>query len=185
MDVYGYHALLCRGSTFARHQIVRNALFELAAMARFSPIKDAPVQCLGRSGHSGLTHMFRPADILLAGDDFPQDCVDVTVVCPLSSRITADIVIGKKVNISEADKYRKHQEACETASFGFKAFAIDVFGVVATRSLQLLYRIRNAMVRSAGYPPRMATAICHRRISLAVQMGVARQAVTQLIPVSD
>jgi hypothetical protein len=185
MDVYGYHALLCRGNTFARHQIVRNALFDLAVMARFSPIKDGPVQCLGRSGHSGLTHMFRPADILLAGDDFAQDCVDVTVVCPLSSRITTDIVIGKKVNNSEADKYRKHQEACENASFGFKAFAIDVFGVVATRSLQFLYRIRNAMVRSAGYSPRMATAICHRRISLAVQMGVARQAVTQLIPVSD
>jgi hypothetical protein len=185
MDVYGYHALSCRGGTFARHQIVRDALFDLALMARFSPVKDAPVKCLGGSGHSGLTHMYRPADILMAGDDFDQDCVDVTVVCPLSSRITADIEIGKKVNHSEAEKYRKHQEACENSFFGFKAFAIDVFGVVATQSLQLLYRIRNAMVRSAGYPPRKATAICHRRISLAVQMGVARQAVAQLIPVSE
>jgi hypothetical protein len=185
MDVYGYHALSCRGGTFDRHQIVRNALFDLATMARFSPVKDAPVQCLGRSRHSVQTHMFRPADILLEGDDYPRDCVDVTVVSPLPSHITADIVIGKKVNSSEEDKYRKHQEACENVNFGFKAFAIDVFGVVATRSLQLLHRIRNAMARTAGYPLRKATAICHRRISLAVQMGVARQAVTQQIPVSE
>jgi hypothetical protein len=44
------------------------------------------------------------------------------------------------------------------------SFAIDVFGVTGTRSLQLLYRIRNAIVRTSGQPMRKATAICHRRI---------------------
>jgi hypothetical protein len=188
MDRFGYHALICRGKQrFERHQTVRDALFDLAAMARFAPVKDAPVRCLGHSSYSGLTHGFRPADVLIAGDDFAQDCVDVTVVCPFTTTMTggAALVIGKKVNDSEEDKYRKHQEACENASYGFKAFAIDVFGVMGTRSLQLLYRIRNAMVRTSGHPMRKATAICHRRISLAVQKGVARQVLAQLEPMSE
>jgi hypothetical protein len=188
MDRFGYHALICRGKQrFERHQTVRDALFDLAAMARFAPTKDAPVRCLGRSSYSGLTHAFRPADILLAGDDFAQDCADVTVVCPFSTTMTggAALVIGKKVNDAEEEKYRKHQEACENASYGFKAFAIDVFGVMGNRSLQFLYRIRNAIVRASGHHMRKATAICHRRISMAVQKGVARQVVAQLDPMSE
>jgi hypothetical protein len=188
MDIYGYHALICRGKQrFERHQTVRDALYDLAVMARFTPVKDATVRCLGRSSRTGLTHAFRPADILLAGDDFEQDCVDVTVVCPFTTTMTggAPLVIGKKVNDSEEEKYRKNLEACENASYGFKAFAIDVFGVTGTRSLQLLYRIRNAIVRTSGQPMRKATAICHRRISISVQKGVARQVLTQFEPVPE
>jgi hypothetical protein len=188
MDVFGYHSAICHGrERFARHQNVRDALSDLASMARFSPINDANVKCLGFDPYSRQTHGYRPADILMAGDSFERDCVDVTVVCPFATSMTggAPIPIGKKVNAAEADKYRKHEEACKNASFGFKAFAIDVFGVTATRSLELLYRIRNAIVRTTGTSMGTATAICHRRISIALQRSVARQVLAQLAPVPD
>ena len=44
MDVYGYHSLVCRGTG---HNLVRDALFDLMVKARFNPVKDAPVCCLG------------------------------------------------------------------------------------------------------------------------------------------
>jgi len=186
MDIYGYHALICRGKQrFERHQTVRDALYDLATLARFNPVKDAPVRCLGRSA-SGTTQAFRPADLLISGDDFAQDCVDVTVVCPFSTVMTGGgaLVIGKKVDEAEDNKFHKHQEACENASYGFKTFAIDVFGVVGSRSLGLLNRIRNAIVRATGQPSMKATAICYRKMSLAVQKGVARQVLAQFEPVS-
>jgi hypothetical protein len=145
-------------------------------MARFSPMKDAPVQCLGKQ--QGVA--YRPADILLAGDDYTQDCVDVCVVSPLSLRMASDVVIGQKVEEAERAKYQKHEEACHNAAYGFKAFAVDVFGIVAKKSFKFLNRIRNAMARATGRPRWLATAICYRRISMSIQLGVTRQIVAQL-----
>jgi hypothetical protein len=173
LDIYGYHTFN-HGHLFARHQIVRDALHYLAGKAGFHPRRDAQVYCLGMSGTK-----LRPADILMSGDDYAEDCIDVTVVSPIPSTITSEIKIGNKVEASELAKYRKHELACENAAYGFKAFAVDVFGVIAKRSLHLLHRIRNSMVRSSGYPDWLATAVCYRRISIAVQIAVARRTVAQ------
>jgi hypothetical protein len=173
LDVFGYHALVCRGHFLPRHNLVRDALFDLTLKARFAPQKDAPVTCLGfRSGQAAA---FRPADLLVAGDDFDQDCVDVTVVSPLVTNNQPEVVVGKKAEEAEKKKYQKHQEACENAGFGFKAFAMDVFGVLAEQSLKFLKRVCSKLMREADYPKYMASAICYRRISFSVQLGVARQ----------
>jgi hypothetical protein len=79
MDIYGYHALACHGKLMInRHNLLRDALYDLCSMARFHPVKDADVHCLG-TRNNGTSATFRPADLLIAGDDFHQDCVDVTV----------------------------------------------------------------------------------------------------------
>jgi hypothetical protein len=171
LDIYGYHPLN-HGNLFARHQTVRDALYDLASKAGFHPRKDAEVFCLGMNGARQ-----RPADILMSGDDYAEDCIDVTVVSPLPATITAEIKIGQKVEAAELAKYRKHELACENASYGFRAFAVDVFGVFAKRSLNLLHRIRNSLMRKTGYPEWLATAVCYRRISIAVQIAVARRVV--------
>jgi hypothetical protein len=46
LDVFGYHALVCKSHFLHRHNLVRDALFDLTLKARFAPMKDAPVTCL-------------------------------------------------------------------------------------------------------------------------------------------
>jgi hypothetical protein len=153
--------------------LVRDALFDLLLKARFNPVKDAPVTCLGH--RSGQPAALRPADILMAGDDFDRDCVDVTVVSQLVTNNQPEVAVGKSAEQAETRKYNKHQAACEQAGFGFKAFAADVFGVLTGRSHGLLRRIIKRLVREVGYPKYKATAMCLRRVSFAIQLGVARQ----------
>jgi len=178
MDEHGYHALFCTGKTFFdRHQTVRDALYDLAVLAGFHPVKDAYVECLGWNGAR-----LRPADLKISGDgDFAFDCVDVTVVCPFSSteRSTGDLVVGKKAKNAEEQKYHKHEEACHNAAYGFKAFSMEVFGALGTRSMELLNRIRKAMVRT-GHAGKKATAICYRKTSIALQRGIVRQVLAHL-----
>jgi hypothetical protein len=126
---------------------------------------------------------FRPADLLISGDDFDRDCVDVTVVSPIITNNQPEVVVGKKAEEAERRKYTKHQAACENSGFGFKAFATDVFGVVTSSSMKLLHRICSRLVREADYPAYMASAICLRRVSFSVQLGVARMFVGCRAPV--
>ena len=136
MDIYGYHALVCKGHLLSRHNTVRDALYDLMVKARFNPMKDAPVTCLGMQ--SGRPTAFRPADILMAGDDFDRDCVDVTVVSPLVTNHQRVVEVGKAAQAAEDRKFAKHRAACEMAGLGFKAFALDVlFKAFMARSLEL------------------------------------------------
>jgi hypothetical protein len=173
MDEFGYHALVCRGHLLPRHNLVRDALFDLLQKAKFHPVKDAPVTCLGLK--QGRVAHYRPADLLIAGDDYERECLDVTVVSPLITSNQPVVVPGAKAELEGRHKHQKHQRPCEESGFGFRAFAIDVFGVPAAESLSFLHRIVSKLVREADYPQYMASAIVFRRISIAVQIGVARQ----------
>jgi hypothetical protein len=173
MDIYGYHALVCRGHQLPRHNTVRDALYDLLFKARFDPVKDAPVTCLGMQ--NGRPAAFRPADILMAGDDFDRDCVDVTVVSPLVSNRQPAVVVGRAATRAAARKVAKHSAACERAGLGFKAFAVDVFGVMSADTRRFVYRVRNRLMRETCCAEYKATAICFRRISFSIQLGVARE----------
>jgi hypothetical protein len=178
MDVYGYHALVCRGHMLGRHNMVRDALYDLLVKARFDPVKDAPVTCLGMQ--SGRPTAFRPADILMAGDDFDRDCVDVTVVSPLVTNNQPVVEVGKKAQQAEDLKVRKHLAACEMAGLGFKTFALDVFGVMGRESKKLLERVCRRLEREIGCAKHTAWSICYRRIGIALQKGVAEQLLASL-----
>ena len=88
------------------------------------------------------------------------------------------VEVGKKAQEAEDRKVRKHGAACEAAGYGFKAFALDVFGVLGRGSKRLLDRVCKRIVRETGYEEYKATAICYRRISMAVQQGIAEQLLT-------
>ena len=76
---------------------------------------------------------------------------------------------------AESRKFEKHFLACEAAGFGFHAFAIDVFGVMGPKSKLLFNRVIEKMIRETCCAKYKAKAICQRRISMAVQLGVSRQ----------
>ena len=166
MDPYGYHALVCRGHQLPRHNTVRDALFDLMKFGRFEPKRDAPVTCLGY--RSDRPTQLKPADLLMAGEDYEHDCVDVTVVSPLVTNNQAEIVVGHSAQQAERRKHEKHAAACEAAGFGFLAFAVDVFGVLAPEAKELLKRVYQKIIRETGMAPHKAISICQRRISISV-----------------
>jgi hypothetical protein len=133
MDLFGYHAINCRGSHFARHEGVVNALFLLAFDACLQPVKNAFVQCLGLSTKGSIV-AYRPADILMHWNEFiRKTCVDVTVVSPIKSTMAENFIVGKDAKKAEDDKHAKHDDACNVAGFDFMPFAVDVFGVSRLR----------------------------------------------------
>jgi len=173
MDRYGYHALVCRGHMSDRHDIVRNSLIDLMRLAGFNPIREAGVTCLGTQ--SNRPTLFRPADILCSGDDFDKDCVDVTVVSPLTSNNQNVVKPGFKAQKAESLKIKKHMLACEEAGYGFKPFAVDIFGIMADETKVLFRRVINSIARRCGYETWKAQTIAKRKLSIAIQIGLSRQ----------
>jgi hypothetical protein len=156
-----------------RHDLVRDALFDLSRVAGFSPIKDGPVQCLGES-NNGI-HLFRPADLLIRGDDFGHSCVDVTVVSPFSQPFPRGYVFGKAAAVAELNKINKHRQPCLMASYGFHPFAVDVFGSMGAESMVFIKRLASAFALASSQLYSYCLSLCYRRVSFALQLGLARQ----------
>jgi hypothetical protein len=197
MDAFGYHAINCRGSHFARHEIVVKALHSLAVEAGIQSKIGVPLQCLGlnwrttsslsSSPSSSTTTTtlpltaFRPADVLMTLNEFMcQTCVDVTVVSPIKANMPVNFVAGKDAKSAENEKFRKHEDACREAGYLFKPFAVDVFGGLAPEALKLLRLIASVLEVSKSCSKSVALNIVFRRISFAVHLGVARQLVDRM-----
>jgi len=182
MDAFGYHALDCNFRMFGRfnrHEILAEAVNALAASARFRPFRNAPVTCLGVSNYGGTFH-FRPADVLLQGDEEGPHCVDCTVVSPLGPG-KSDSRSGKDLGRSAADaaeaKIKKHHQPCSDASRLFTPFSVDVCGFMDQDASDLLRRFAGRIGQQSGRGFRDALTLCRRRVSFAIQLGVARQLV--------
>jgi hypothetical protein len=175
MDIYGYHALVCSGndnSRTKRHDHLRDAVFDFLRLTNFNPVKNAKVQCLGTTSHG--SRLFRPADCLFDGDDYMLTCLDITVASPLSpSRCTK--AIGAIVLEAAKDKWDKHLAPCLQAHFDFMPFAVDVCGLIDWAAVSLLKRIacKYSEITLKSYAE--CVSIVRRRISFAIQSGVARQ----------
>jgi hypothetical protein len=177
LDPFGYHLLNCQknNSSFKiRHDIVRDALSSLAFMAGFQPVCDAPVQCLGLRT-DGWTK-FRPADILIAGDNFTRTSIDVTVTSSIvGSNCSAVHVPEALAKTREDAKFLKHDSPCQLPGYGFQAFSVDIFGGIGPDSLALLRRFAYSYAKRSGKSPSHAHSICYRRISFAIHLAAARQ----------
>jgi hypothetical protein len=133
--------------------------------------KNAKVCCLGSNNEA-----LRPADILSDGDRIgSQVCIDVTVVSNMCASLPKPYTVGKAALEADKKKYIKHKEACEKAGFEFQAFASDTSGVLSPSSYSYLCRIATSYAAIANRPYAYALAICLRRVSFAIQKGLAYQ----------
>ena len=179
-DCYGYHTLSCQGKGcqfIPRHDILKWAIADLARKAGFHPEIEANVPCLGYS-QSGGSQRLRPADVLIDGDGYQRTCFDVTVTSPLSaakSRTLMGRVVGKLAVSKAVDKCHKHLASCSSAGYGFTPFAVDVCGIMEESGYHLIERFATRIADYKGYPFYYALSLCLRRISFAVQLGIARQ----------
>ena len=121
---------------------------------------------------------FRPADILLNWDA-PKTCIDVTAVSPIRANMPVNFHPGAAALSAQEQKYLKHSDACEAAGYGFRAFAVDAFGVLAPDSNKFLKRLASLLEVTKNYPEYLARQLVYRRISFAIHLGVARQLVAR------
>jgi len=120
LDRFGYHAMACGKSMFCRvkrHERVADAVSHIARDAGYSPRRNAPVECLGEA-HDGSLHYYKPADILMSGDNHQAVCVDVTIVSPLNESSVGKPegkVPGKAAALAARGKLTKHAAGCSEA----------------------------------------------------------------------
>ena len=182
-DPFGYHALDC--SQFAserteRHEGVADALFSLASAARYRrPQRNPSIHTLGMS-RAGNPQLLRPADLLFVDDAGGRICIDVTVVSPLSVSRTgtsAGRQLGRAVIDAAIDKIDKHDQPCDINMLAFFPFAADVCGYIDQDAEDLLTSFAHRIGKINGRGSHDAMRWCRRRISVALQIGVARQLV--------
>jgi len=160
-----------------RHDILVDALYDLAKKARFNPTKHAnDVQCLGESS-TGI-HAFRPADLKIMGDSNDWTCIDITVVSPFadSRKEKREGRIPGAAAFTAANlKDKKHADNCKANGLEFIPFAVDVCGMMDRRAYNLIKRFASKIASIEARPYSYTLSICLRRISLAIQLGTARQ----------
>ena len=164
VDRRGHHHLICSGTDclyHSRHKLLVEAFDSVARVGSFNPVMNAKVTCLGTSGSGGVHH-FRPADILIAGDNSSQVAVDVTVT-------------DSDANEAARNKVLKHEESCVAAGYEFAPFAMDTRGLLDQAGVYLLQRIASAYGQNQGKSYSESISIIRKRISCALFKGIAQQ----------
>ncbi|KAF5811722.1 putative exostosin [Helianthus annuus] len=185
LDSFGEHAVHCReipGFKY-RHDLVRDVLFDIFRCAGISAKKEAPVNFLtdpleGRS-------IIRPADILVFGwVGGKHACVDLTGVSPLVGLGGSAFTVGQATlkAASGKGKETKHEKACLDNQHMFIPFAFDTFGVLVPEAVDLLSRVQRVMHSNVMTPRSMG--VVFKRLSFAIQKGVAAQLVARLPTIS-
>ena len=104
-----------------------------------------------------------------------QVCNDITVVSNMCANYSKPYTVGKAALDAEKKKNIKHKEACEQAGYGFQPFATDTSGVLSPSSYLYLCRIATSYAALANRPYAYALSLCLRRVSFAIQKGLAYQ----------
>ena len=115
---------------------------------------------------------------MLFDDAGHKTCVDVTIVSPLSDSRSTNL-FGRTLGaclLNQANlKNNKHLRPCADAGYDFLPFAVDVCGMVSQAAYQLLQLFARRGEAHLHRPYSELIATSRRRISCAVQLGVADQ----------
>ncbi|PWA80994.1 hypothetical protein CTI12_AA190310 [Artemisia annua] len=179
LDSFGEHAVHCKelpGFKY-RHDFVRDVLFDVCRRAGISAKKEAPVNFLTDplDGRSTL----RPADILIFGwVGGKHACVDLTGVSPLVGLSSRGFTAGHAALKAASCKVTKHEKACIENQHVFIPFAFDTFGFLAPEAVELLNRVQRVM--NNNVMTHRSTDVVFKRVSFAIQKGLAAQLVARL-----
>ena len=146
-DVLGDHAILCghEGDRIARHDHLRDAIYNQAAEAMLAPKKEE--RNLLQDTDS------RPADILIpCWIDSKDAALDVTVTNPLQKSLAGDPTkeAGHALGLAKARKERLARAACERENLFFVPLAVETFGGWDLQAIDTFKRISSALARYEG-----------------------------------
>ena len=169
-DCMGDHALGCPRTSdrIARHNMIRDVLYEAAASADLGPSREEPHLLPGTAA--------RPGDVIIRRWHNGQDvAIDVTVASPLSPTYVAGAAAeaGKTLAKAYDRKMRDTAEACRTQGLQFFPLAVETLGGFHSVATGVVRRIGQALARKKGCEEREPTSQLFSRLSLTLMRGNA------------
>ena len=169
-DRYGDHAIVCgsHGERIARHNQLRDAIYQVAASSNLAPRKEENALLPGTSA--------RPADVLIPSWTGGRDtALDVTVVSPLlTERVDLSITTpGHTLKVAFNDKCRDYQEACEREGITFIPLPVETLGGWHKKAVEQLKKIARAQARNTGKEEEEAIRHLFQRLGVLLVKGNA------------
>ena len=166
----GDHSLGCSktGDRIARHNILRDVIFEAAASADLGPVKE--------ERHLLPGTIARPGDVVIRRWSNGKDgAIDVTVTSPLASSNVAGAAAEAGASLTKAcmRKTRDTADACRREGLVFLPFALETLGGFHSGAVTQVKLLASALARSRGSEEGEATSQLFGRLSLNLMRGNA------------
>ena len=175
-DVMGDHALGCArtGDRIARHNLLRDVLFDTAVSAALGPVREEKNLLPGRAA--------RPGDIFLRHWSSGKDAAwDITVTSPLAPSHVAGAAAEAGNALSKAfqRKVEGAAEACRDQGIAFYPLAVETLGGMHKVAVQQVKQLAAALARHTGQEEQTATSHLFQRLSLNLMRGNAAMLTTR------
>ena len=169
-DKLGDHALACVRSRdrIARHDLLRDVIYEAASSASLAPVKEERHLLPGTAA--------RPGDVFIRRwSDGKDAALDVTVTSPLASSNLADATArpGGALEKAYDRKMRDTADACRQQGLVFLPIALETLGGMHHLAVNQFKRLGAALVRHTGSDEREVASQLMQRISLHLMRGNA------------
>ena len=169
-DIMGDHALGCarHGKRIARHNLLRDVLFESAAAASLGPVREGRYLLPGTSA--------RPADILIPRWCGGKDAaLDVTVTSPLANSNVVESArkAGAALDKAYNRKVQGAAEACRQQGLAFIPVAAETLGGLHPVAVEQVKKLGSALSRQTGQEEGEAKRHLFQRLSLHLMRGNA------------
>ena len=169
-DRMGDHSLGCHSTSdrIARHNNLRDVLFEAAASADLGPTREEKHLLPGT--------VARPGDVMIRRWANGKDAaIDITVTGPLaaSNVVAAAAKAGAALEKACERKLRETADACRQEGLVFLPFAMETLGGLHPGAVTQVKQIGAALARSKGLEESVATSQLFGRISLTLMRGNA------------
>ena len=165
---HGDHAISCgmAGERIARHNVLRDAIFQVASSANLAPLKEQKALLPGIES--------RPADVMIRNWTAGKDtAIDVTVV----NGLRADLVEGSAreqghaVQHAYQTKWSKYGLACESEGIHFLPMPVDCLGCWHELAIMNIKKLACALARSTGQSDAEAINHTFQRLSVLLVKG--------------
>ena len=169
-DRMGDHALSCAqyGERIARHNVLRDMIFETAASAALAPVREGRHLLPGQGA--------KPADILLPRwSDGRDAALDVTVTSSLATSHVAGAATaaGSALDKAYDRKVQGAAEACRQQGLAFFPLAWEALGGMHRVAIRQTKMLATALARHTGQEEGEASKHLFQRLSLGLMRGNA------------
>ena len=169
-DKKGDHAISCgyEGERIARHDHLRNALYNTCTQACLGPTREDRALIPGSNT--------KPADVLIPSWTGGKDtALDITVVNPLQVALInrAATTPGHALTHRYNEKMTKHGEPCRGAGMVFIPMPVETLGGWHEQSALQVKKIGSALARQTGQDESEAIRHLQQRLSVLLAKGNA------------
>ena len=162
------HAIACgmEGERIARHNRLRDMLFQVCSQAALSPVKEERALIPGREA--------RPADVLLPSWHQGQDtALDVTVVSPLQLALVEKAAEQPGAALTHAfdRKQRQSFEDCKAEGVHFSPLPVETLGGWHPQAISIIRKLGRQLARQSGRQDSEVIAYTFQQLGVLMMKG--------------